>query len=159
MVFLWLALVAWVFGALGFLAHAYYFDKQERVFNLEREIDSMTRIVALHDQARTEAEARSVAATSRIKSLESKLAEQIEQRNALRARVEECEDELRKLREATSELQVSVTEIVEPKNVLHEGKAPAQAEGEGIDRKIPRWKDKLNSILNTLDKIEREREG
>jgi TolA-binding protein len=157
MIFFWLALVAMVSGTLGFLAHTFYFGRRERVITLEKEIGSLTRILALHDQARTEAEQRSDAASGRIKSLELKLTEESEKRGALQARVLLQEEEIRELKEVASGDPIRAAEIVEQKSAMPEIKQPIPAEISGSGRKMPLWKDSLNNILSVLDKIEKER--
>jgi chromosome segregation ATPase len=159
MIFFWLALVALVFGTLGFLAHAFYFDQKERVATLEKEIESMTRVLARRDLAKIEAEQEAAEANGRIGLLELMLTEGSEERSALQARAREYEDEIRKLREAAAENQRSVVPTAEQKSVPLEISAPVQAEAAGSDQKVPLWKDHLTHILNLLDKIERERES
>jgi septal ring factor EnvC (AmiA/AmiB activator) len=156
MIFFWLVLVALVFGVLGFLMHAFYFNRQERVENLEKEIESMTRVLARRDRAKTEAEQQSAAAASRIKVLELKLTEEKEQRSALEARLRQQEDEIRELRLVASRDLIKAAEIVEQKNERSEMGQPMQAEVAGSGRKTPLWKDNLNNILSMLDKFEKK---
>jgi septal ring factor EnvC (AmiA/AmiB activator) len=158
MIFFWLALVALVFGMLGFFANALYFGKKDRVQNLEKEIESMTRVLARRDHAKTEAEQQEAAAKSRAKSLELQLVQGNEEVGALQARIRQQEIQILQLQDALSECRIALDQTVEPKNAEPEtGQSEAGAVAGG-NEKTPLWKDNLNNILEMLDKIKKDGE-
>jgi septal ring factor EnvC (AmiA/AmiB activator) len=159
MILFWLALVALVFGTLGFLAHAFYFDKKDRIGNLEKEIDSMTRVLARRDQAKTEAEHQVSAAKSRLKTMELQLVQGNEEVMALQARIRQQEFEILQLQNALSEVCITPAQTLDPKNAAPEIGQAEPAEVAGSNAKIPLWKDNLNNILETLGKIEKDVES
>jgi chromosome segregation ATPase len=156
MVFFWLALVALVFGLVGFLAHAFYFDKNVRVGTLEKEIESLTRMLARRDQAETDAEQPAVAARNHVQSLVRQLAERSEQISALQTKVQSQESEIRQFQQRASELRMPIAQIEERHNPAQETDECHQVPVAEINGNIPLWKDNLNHILGMLDKIEKE---
>jgi chromosome segregation ATPase len=158
MVFFWLALVALVFGVVGFLAHAFYFDKNGRVGILEKEVESLTRMLARRDQAKSDAEQQASAARGRVQSLVRQLAERSEQISELQTKVQSQESEIQHLQQRASELRMPIVQTEEPRNPAPETEDCRQVLGAEINGHIPLWKDNLNHLLGMLDKIEKEGE-
>jgi chromosome segregation ATPase len=156
MILFWLALVALIFGVLGFFANAFYFNKKDRVQNLEKEIESMTRVLARRDHAKTEAEQQEAAAKSRVKSLELRLAQGNEEVGALRARIRQQEIQILQLQDALSGGCIAVDQTVEAKNAAPETDQAAVGAVARSNETTPLWKNKLSNILEMLDKIEKD---
>ncbi len=156
MIFFSLALVALVFALLGFLTHAFYFDRKDRIGNLEKEIESLTRMLARRDQAKTEAEQQTAAAKGQIQVLEQRLTQGNEKIRALQTTVQQLGNEIRKLQDAASEIPAAIAQPVELKPAVRGMDTPVTTPITSNGEKIPLWKDNLNNILETLNKIEKE---
>ncbi len=162
MIFLWLALVGLIFGLLGFLLHAFYFGKQDLIKRLSTEIEGLKTNLAFRERGSVDARQEVAETKALVQSLEKQLAQRNEQMRALQAMAQRREDEIRQLQQAASEIRTSIVQAEErlnapPEPVVEKPEpAPVPEPAEPKQQKVPLWKDNLNSILDTLNKIERE---
>jgi len=162
MIFFWLALVALIFGLLGFLLHAFYFGKQDLIGRLSTEIEGLKTSLAFRERGNVDSQQEVAQTKGLVQSLEKQLAQRNEQMRALQAMAQRQEDEIRQLQQAASEIRMSIAQAKERLNATPEPvvekpePAPVPEPVEPKQQKIPLWKDNLNNILDTLNKIERE---
>lgn len=147
MIFFLLALVALVFALMGFLTHAFYFNRKGRVGNLKKEIENLNRLLALRDQAKADAELQKTVAKNRVQSLESHLQQRNELLTSLQATVQRQANEIRRL----------AAQAMEGKDAVQGADKSEPAAVSGNGEKLPLWKDNLNNILEMLEKIEKEK--
>ncbi len=162
MIFLWLALVALIFGLLGFLLHAFFFGQKELVARLNTEIEGLKTSLAFRERGNSDAQQEVARTKGLIESLEKQLAQRNEQMGALQSMAQRQENEIRRLQQAASEIRIAIDQAEEQRAptpaplVAEPEPEPASQPKESKQQKIPLWKDNLNNILDTLNKIERE---
>jgi hypothetical protein len=181
MIFFWLSLIALLFCLLGFFLHAFYFDKQQLVLNLRREIESVKKVLATEEEETRKAWEE----ISKTRTVIHSLREQLKQENVW-VRASRClamrqeknlhlpaaDDRVRitpalpatehePRREATLFFQDQstckpdvVTAIPDwnPNSTVN----PRVRLRDGKGAEIPLWKENLHNILSTLDTLEKE---
>ncbi len=171
MIFFWLALIAVIFGMLGFLLHAFYFGRKERLQTLSKENEGLKRILAFREKETQDAREEISKARMLIHSLEQQLGQSNDAMQALRQVAERQEEEIRLLQKKNAAAALAVagaedrhSSIAAKKEVIVEvPPTPSAIVGESINDQAdegrgmtPLWKENLNNILGMLDKIEKE---
>jgi len=156
MIFLWLSLVALIFGVLGFLLHAFYFSKQEFVEDsMTHLIQSMNRKLAVRERINADAQEEITKTRMLVKSLEAQLEQREEQRKALQGMAQPHQEDIRLLQKTADEMRRAAPPIDERRTAV-----PASGVAASIRAKrepiVPLWKDNLNSILNMLDQLQKD---
>lgn len=154
-IFVWLSLVALIFGLLGFLIHAFYFGRQEPVVDdsLHNLVQSLNRKLAAREKMNAEAQEEIAKTREMVESLKKQLEQRDEQMSALQAMARRQQEELSLLQGTAAQVKTTGAGPEAPAPPAAQPAAPAT---EASEQKVPLWKDNLNNILSMLDKLQRE---
>ncbi len=159
MTFFLLALVALIFGLLGFLVHAFYFSKRALVESFREEIQYLERTLEIRREENADAQEEMAETRILLQSLKRQLEEKNKQVASLQDRARSQEEKIGLLEREASEIRLSLAGT-EERRKENPAPKPEESASEPVpqtkERKIPLWKDNLNNILDMLNKIDNE---
>ena len=171
MIFFWLALIAVTFGLLGFLLHAFYFSRQQRLQALSKDIESLKRILTFREKETQDAKEEISKTRLLVHSLEQQLGQSHDAMQALQQATRRQEEEIRLLQKKNAEAALAAAQVEElQRSIAAKKEAVTEAppapsyiadvsengQIDGGKDATPLWKENLNNILGMLDKIEKE---
>ncbi len=164
MIFFWLGLIALTFGLLGFLLHAFYFNRQKPVEALRKEIDSLNKALALREVETQGAKEEISKTRTLVHSLDRQLEQSNEAMHTLQQVTKRQEEEIRLLQKRGVEIPVTAVRAEERQSAVE---AKTETAGPDIIRtdqripaeeaaRVPLWKENLNNVLGMLEQMEKE---